>query len=96
MFQDNIDNGDFVLVSGNYGLDSYTNNYTLSITSITKTTEKKKVDTSINKRVELRCHTQMSSFNGFLNLESLIKRLKDYGQKLYQLQIKTHYSPFLF
>lgn len=81
MFQDNIDNGDFVLVSGNYGLDSYTNNYTLSITSITKTTEKKKVDTSINKRVELRCHTQMSSFNGFLNLESLIKRLKDYGQK---------------
>lgn len=80
LFQDNIDNGDFVLVSGNYGLDSYTNNYTLSITSITKTTEKKKVDTSINK-VELRCHTQMSSFNGFLNLESLIKRLKDYGQK---------------
>lgn len=43
LFQDNIDNGDFVLVSGNYGLDSYTNNYTLSITSITKTTEKKKL-----------------------------------------------------
>lgn len=78
-FSANVKEDDYVVVSGKYCMDSYANDYVLMIDSMTKASQKTKVDKAAEKRVELRVHTQMSNLEGFVKVPELYKTLDSWG-----------------
>lgn len=80
-FIQGISEGSQVIVSGNYGVDSYDNCYVLVISKLEETDRVKRLDLAEDKRVELRCHSQMSELNGFASIKDLYKRLAKWGHR---------------
>lgn len=78
---DTIKNGMTLLVSGKIDYDSYARDITISPNSIIKVKRIPKMDTYPEKRVELHCHTNMSSMDAVTDAVTLINRAALWGHQ---------------
>ena len=77
-----IQKGMFLKIKGVTTIDKFDGELTLgSIVGIKKGEDftSKRMDTSIEKRVELHCHTKMSDMDGVSEVKDIIKRAKKWG-----------------
>ena len=76
--------GGFYKISGKLDEDMYSKELTVGrINSINKIRDFRvtRQDTSVEKRVELHCHTKMSDFDGVSEITTIISRAKEWGHK---------------
>ena len=74
--------GAFIKVKGVTTIDKYDGELTIgSVTGIRKSSDftKSRQDLSVNKRVELHCHTKMSDMDGVSEVSDIVKRAHDWG-----------------
>ena len=74
--------GTFIKIRGVTTIDRFDHELTLgSIVGIKKCEDftSKRMDTSLEKRVELHCHTKMSDMDGVSEVKDIIKRAKQWG-----------------
>lgn len=69
----------FVRIKGEVVIDKFTNDLTIMANSINLSTKKKRKDLYKNKRIELHTHTNMSTMDSVINVNSLFRVLKDWG-----------------
>ena len=75
-------NGTFIKIKGVTTIDKFDGELTLgSIAGIKKCEDftGKRVDNSLEKRVELHCHSKMSDMDGVSEVKDLVKRAKKWG-----------------
>ncbi|MCR5452727.1 MAG: PolC-type DNA polymerase III [Lachnospiraceae bacterium] len=76
--------GDFIKVLGDVKIDDFDHEMTINpvkfITSISDFRPKRE-DLSVEKRVELHCHTKMSDMDGVSDVTDIIKKAKAWGHK---------------
>ncbi len=75
----NLKSASNVIVHGRVTFDTFAKETIIMGSYVAKQEAKQYQDTSEEKRVELHCHTQMSSMDGVASASSLIKRAKEYG-----------------
>ena len=80
-FLSNIKEDTYVILEGDVAFDSYSKSITVMLRSILKLVKEIRIDSSVDKRVELHLHTQMSAMDGITNVKRLISRAKDWGHK---------------
>lgn len=73
--------GNTLLVSGKIDYDSYAHDIVLTPSSIIKVKRIPKKDTYPEKRVELHCHTTMSSMDAVTDVVTLINRAAEWGHQ---------------
>lgn len=81
---DELKKGNFYIIKGVPMYDSYSREIAVSSISGIKPANDfrpKRVDTSIEKRVELHLHTVMSEMDSVVDIKKVIKRAKDWGMK---------------
>ncbi len=77
-----IKKGNFILVNGNYELDTYKNEYYIRPRSIALLQKYVEADNyEGEKRVELHCHTNMSAKDAVSSAESIINQAYAWGHK---------------
>ncbi len=72
----------FVKIKGVTTIDRFDGELTISsIRGVRKAADftSKRMDNSVNKRVELHCHTKMSDMDGVTDVKAIIKRAKAWG-----------------
>ncbi len=77
-----VKEGTFVRVKGVITVDKFDGELTLSSVAGIKKSEDftgKRMDNSLEKRVELHCHTKMSDMDGVSEVKDIIKRAKKWG-----------------
>ncbi len=81
---DELKAGSFYIIKGVPMYDTYAREVSVSSITGIKTSNdfrEKRVDTSIEKRVELHLHTVMSEMDSVVDIHKVIKRAKDWGHK---------------
>lgn len=81
-FRSGFKKGAFIKVQGLATIDKFDNDLTISsVSGVMKIPDftVKRMDTSVEKRVELHCHTKLSDMDGVADVKDLIKRCKDWG-----------------
>lgn len=78
---DSIKNGMTLLVSGKIDYDSYARDITISPQSVIKVKRIPKMDNYPEKRVELHCHTNMSSMDAVTDAVTLLNRAAQWGHQ---------------
>ncbi len=79
---ENIRQGDFIKAKGSVEWDRFENEMIIMIDGIEKSSLPKRTDTvQGDKRVELHCHTTMSSMDGLNDVSTLVKTAVSWGQK---------------
>lgn len=78
---DSIKNGSTLLISGKIKFDTYAKTYILEPRNVSETKREEKNDIAEVKRVELHCHTIMSSMDAVTPASELIKRAFNWGHK---------------
>ncbi|MGN1203378.1 MAG: PolC-type DNA polymerase III, partial [Eubacterium sp.] len=73
--------GNTVVISGSYKLDTYTNQFVLYPASISGVTKIEKTDDAPEKRVELHLHTSLSEMDGISSPTSLVKQAIKWGHR---------------
>jgi len=73
--------GDCIVVDGDIAFDRFSSDYLMSARNIIKVNRIKKADTSEKKRVELHCHTNMSSMDGVSSAGDIIATAYRYGHR---------------
>lgn len=79
-----VSKGNFIKLKGVTTVDRFDNELTIaSVMGIKKIPDftSKRVDTAVEKRVELHCHTKMSDMDGVTSAGDLIKRAISWGHK---------------
>ncbi len=74
--------GSFIKIKGVTTIDKFDHELTLgSVAGIKKCEDftSKRMDKSLEKRVELHCHTKMSDMDGVSEVKDIIKRAKEWG-----------------
>lgn len=82
--EDDIKKGKFIRVKGVTTVDKYDGEITVgSVVTMKRINSflSDREDTSLNKRVELHCHTKMSDMDGVSSAKDLIKRAMSFGHK---------------
>ena len=82
-FEEAIKNA-FIKIKGVTMVDKFDHELTIgSIVGIKKIPNfrEERLDTSLEKRVELHCHTKMSDMDGVTDVKTLVKRAYDWGHK---------------
>ncbi len=77
-----VGKGNFIKLKGMTTIDKFDGELTIgSVTGIKKCEDftGKRQDNSLEKRVELHCHTKMSDMDGVSEVKDLIKRAKKWG-----------------
>lgn len=80
---DNVSEGTYYKIRGAVRYDTFEKEPVIMARDINTSLKRDQVriDTSIEKRVELHAHTKMSSMDGICNASDLIKRASDWGHK---------------
>ena len=81
-FMDKVKKGMFIKVKGITTVDKFDNDLIInSVSGIMKISDftVKRLDTSVEKRVELHCHTKLSDMDGVADVKDLIARAKEWG-----------------
>ncbi|MGJ7044448.1 PolC-type DNA polymerase III [Thermoanaerobacterium thermosulfurigenes] len=81
LIKDRLTIGSNVKVRGAVIYDKYERDLILNAKDIEMCEKSFRVDSHLQKRVELHVHTQMSSMDGVSSAESLIKRASEWGHK---------------
>ncbi len=71
--------GKYLKVRGDYQYDVYSREYVLRVTDINSSSTTKRLDTSAEKRVELHLHTRMSGMDAMTPVDALMQQLKEWG-----------------
>lgn len=69
-------NGSEVMVEGVLNYDGYAHEDVFTVNSMVDAIISKRLDTALDKRVELEIHTKMTNLDGFVDNKDLIKTLK--------------------
>ena len=81
LLKSTIYKNNYVIVEGDYGYDTYSNENLITLKKIEQSEEVEIIDNSNKKRVELHLHTKMSSMDGFIEVEELFETLEKWGHK---------------
>ncbi len=76
--------GNFIKIKGVVAIDKFDNDLTIgSIVGIKKISDftTTRMDTAVEKRVELHCHTKMSDMDGVSDVKDIVKRAMKWGHK---------------
>ncbi len=77
-----LSEGNHYTLQGNLNFDSYSREMVIFPTRINRAPSPEvRMDSSLNKRVELHLHTSMSEIDGITEIEEYIKRAKAWGHK---------------
>ncbi len=74
-----LKDGNWVKVRGNYRYDDFDHEMVLMVNDVMTAEKPVREDTYPRKRVELHCHTQMSTMDACASVEDLMKRAKAWG-----------------
>lgn len=77
----NIKDGMTIAISGYSKIDSFDQEAIIIPDSIAKISQKYRTDNAPEKRVELHCHTQMSSMDAIISPSDLVKTAQKWGHK---------------
>ncbi|MBC8061431.1 MAG: PolC-type DNA polymerase III, partial [Clostridiaceae bacterium] len=80
-FLDELKVGLYCKLKGEAMHDNFSNEVVLMVRDIVKMTKIERMDTSVEKRVELHLHTQMSAMDAITSTSTLIKRAAKWGHK---------------
>ncbi len=80
-FLTNVKDDTYVKLQGDITYDSYSRSTVVMLKSLNKIDKEERKDNSLEKRVELHLHTQMSSMDGVSSLKKLAARAKEWGHK---------------
>lgn len=80
-FLENLDNDSYILAEGDITFDNYSKCIVMMLRSLTKIEKEEREDKSVEKRVELHLHTQMSSMDGISTIQKLATRAKKWGHE---------------
>lgn len=80
-FESNLKNGLYTRLSGDIIFDTFSKQVVMMLKSLVKVQKKIKTDESPVKRVELHCHTRMSSMDGITSFTDIAKRASEWGHK---------------
>ncbi|QEK13623.1 PolC-type DNA polymerase III [Crassaminicella thermophila] len=75
----NLNKGKYIKVRGEARYDSFSRELVIMAKDIMKEDIKLRIDSALNKRVELHTHTQMSSMDGVSSAAAIIKRAAQWG-----------------
>ncbi|SDN44676.1 PolC-type DNA polymerase III [Acetanaerobacterium elongatum] len=78
---DGLKKGTTIIIRGDAGFDKYDNEVNIRPLDIMTAQQVKKKDNAENKRVELHCHTNMSSMDGMSSAKDLIMCAYKWGHK---------------
>jgi len=78
---DNLMEGNYGRFQGDIVYDNFSKQLVLMIKSILLLNKTIRMDTSVEKRVELHCHSRMSAMDGMTGISEFIKRAADWGHK---------------
>ncbi|WP_338028483.1 PolC-type DNA polymerase III [Gottschalkia acidurici] len=78
---ENLKEGLYVRVSGDIIYDNYSRQVIMMLKGLEKAHKEERKDNSVEKRVELHCHTKMSSMDGMCNFSELAKKASEWGHK---------------
>ncbi|MEG1802524.1 MAG: PolC-type DNA polymerase III [Lachnospiraceae bacterium] len=79
-----VQKGNFIKLKGVTTIDKFDHELTIgSVVGIKKTADFTigRMDTSVEKRVELHCHTKMSDMDGVSDVKDIVKRAQQWGHK---------------
>lgn len=76
-----LKDGSVVIVQGEYSHDQFERSYVIMAKCMAFASEKRRVDNSEEKRVELHLHTNMSSLDGLSPAKNLVSRAAEWGHK---------------
>ncbi|MCD7723190.1 MAG: PolC-type DNA polymerase III [Clostridiales bacterium] len=79
--EEKLQNAKTVIVSGDYALDKYLNEYIISPRSICSVLKQEKEDTAEIKRIELHCHTSLSQLDAISSPTDIVKRAAKWGHR---------------
>ncbi len=77
----NIKDGMTIAIKGYAKIDTFDNEAIIVPTAVAKISQKYRKDTAEEKRVELHCHTQMSSMDAIIEPGELVKMAHRWGHK---------------
>ncbi len=78
-----LDEGDNVLIEGSIFYDSFSHEFAIRPTNIVKLKEEtlERKDNYPTKRVELHLHSKLSAMEGLLDVGEIVKTIKNWGHK---------------
>ena len=79
--QEHLPVGSGIKVRGKAQWDTFENSVTVTAASLEKAEIEERVDTYPEKRVELHCHTKMSTMDGLNDTKKLVKTAESWGHK---------------
>lgn len=74
-----LSDGDYVRVGGRVAEDKFDNELALTPHDVARVRRHMRVETSVEKRVELNLHTKFSRMSGLIDMDALIARVKSWG-----------------
>ena len=77
--EDDISNGKYIKISGSASYDTFKKDLVFTVKKVQDLIKISKKDLSLEKMVDLHCHTNMSQMDGLTTVKSLFDRAKDYG-----------------
>ena len=77
----NLDEEAFVILEGDVIYDNFSRSQVVMLKALRPLEKIERIDSSIEKRVELHLHTQMSSMDGITNVKKLISQAHKWGHK---------------
>lgn len=80
-FLNNVNENTYVLLKGDVVYDNFSRTQTIMIKSLMKIEKQERMDESIDKRIELHLHTQMSSMDGITNIKDIVTRAHKWGHE---------------
>lgn len=81
ILDENLKEGSYVRAYGDVVYDNYSRQIVIMIKGLQKIKKHQREDLAEEKRVELHCHTKMSSMDGMNSFTELAKRASEWGHK---------------
>lgn len=78
----NIKVGDYITAEGTLFYDNFMNDFAIKPFNLKKIKHELSIkDEAEEKRIELHCHSKLSQMDGIMEVEDIVKRVKEWGQK---------------
>lgn len=81
VLDENIKEEAYVRLSGDVIYDNYSKQIGIMLKGLKKARKEQRLDNALEKRVELHCHTKMSSMDGMNTFEDIAKRASEWGHR---------------